>query len=163
MGFLPFPKLNAEQKDYYTSVSFVQLGTYCIPYTVESAEDWETNGFKSGAEQCAYFLEAFAYYSKLIVTPAFYDQVILRQSVRDADSAEMVEIALKNKVYDPVVGYSFGSLSEIFKECGSPGGAGSLGSDSAYDTLVSTYEKRYTAARKALQDYIKYVNAEDQI
>ena len=162
-GFLPLPKLNAEQENYHTSVSYIQLGSYCIPYTVENAEDWETNGFTSGAEQCAYFLEAFAYYSMNILTPAFYDQVILKQAVRDADSAEMVQIALANKIYDPVIGYSFGSLSEAFKECGSPNGAGAVGSDAAYDTFVSTYDKRYTAARKALQDYIKYVNAEDNV
>ena len=34
------------------------------------------------------------------------------------------------------------------------------GSDAAYDTFVSTYESRYTAARKALQDYLNYINTE---
>ncbi len=160
VGFLPFPKQNVEQDDYYISMSYIQLGSYCIPYTVEQAEDWETNGFKSGAEQCAYFLEAFAYYSMQILTPAFYDQVILKQSVRDSESAEMVEMALKNKVYDPVVGYGFGSLNGCFTEAGSPE-AGVAGTDIYFDTFGSLYEARYKAGRKALNDYIKYINTEE--
>ncbi len=160
VGFLPLPKQSVEQEKYHTSMSYIQLGTYCIPYSVEQAEDWETNGFTSGAEQCAYFLEAFAYYSMQILTPAFYDQVILKQSVRDSESAEMVKMALENKVYDPVVGYDFGATLAMFKEAGSPE-AGKPGTDAYYDTLGSLYDARYGAARKALNDYIKYINTEE--
>ena len=159
MGVLPLPKLNAEQDKYYNGVSYSQLAAFAIPTTTDNCEDWETNGFTSGREQAAYFLEAYSYYSMLTLTPAFYDQVILKQSIRDVESAAMVELALANKLYDPVVGYNFGKI-QIFSEVGSPGGNGSMGSDEAYDTLVSTYASRYTAARKALQDYLNYINTE---
>ncbi len=162
MGFLPLPKQSVEQEKYHTCMSYIQLGSYCIPYSVEQAEDWETNGFKSGAEQCAYFLEAFGYYSMQILTPAFYDQVILKQSVRDAESAEMVKMALENKVYDPVVGYDFGATLTMFKEAGSPN-AGEPGTDAYFDTLGSLYDARYQAARKALNDYIKYINTDTAV
>ncbi len=158
IGFLPLPKQSVEQDKYYTAVEYIQLGSYCIPYSVEQAEDWETNGFTSGAEQCAYFLEAFAYYSMQILTPAFYDQVIMKQSVRDAESAEMVRMALENKMYDPVVGYDMGSTMAIFK--GACGSAGEIANDLEYDGISTLYDARYQAARKALNDYIKYINTE---
>lgn len=159
LGVLPLPKLNAEQEKYYNGVSYAQLGCFAIPTTTDNCEDWETNGFTSGREQAAYFLEAFCYYSMLTLTPAFYDQVILKQSIRDVESAKMVEYAMENKVYDPVVGYNFGKMLTLFYEVGSPNNE-APGSDAAYDTFVSTYESRYTAARKALQDYLNYINTE---
>ncbi|MBR5296008.1 MAG: hypothetical protein IKU24_05405, partial [Clostridia bacterium] len=160
LGVLPLPKLDKDQDKYYTGVDFAKLGAFCIPTTVDNCEDWETNGFTSGREQAAYILEAFSYYSKLTLTPAFYDQVILKLSIRDTESAEMVKIALENKIYDPVVGYNFGGMYKIFEECGSPVEKGSVGSDEKYDTFVSTYTGRYSAARKALQDYLTYTNTE---
>ncbi|MBE6711956.1 MAG: hypothetical protein E7580_00385 [Ruminococcaceae bacterium] len=159
LGVLPLPKLNAEQEKYYNGVSYAQLGCFAIPTTTDNCEDWETNGFSSGREQAAYFLEAFCYQSMRILTPAFYDQVILKQSIRDVESAKMVEYAMENKIYDPVVGYDFGKLLKLFYEVGSPNNE-APGSDAAYDTFVSTYESRYTAARKALQDYLNYINTE---
>ncbi len=159
LGVLPMPKLNKEQDKYYNGVSYYQLGCFSIPTTTDNCEDWELNGFTSGREQAAYFLEAFSYYSMLILTPAFYDQVILKQSIRDVESAKMIEYSMENKVYDPVVGYDFGKLLRLFYEVGSPN-VGAPGSDAAYDTFVSTYESRFTAARKALQDYMRYINTE---
>ncbi len=35
VGFLPMPKQSVEQEKYYTAVEYVQLGSYCIPYSVE--------------------------------------------------------------------------------------------------------------------------------
>ncbi len=159
MGVLPLPKMNEQQEKYYTGVSYGQLGCFAIPTTVDNCEDWELNGFTSGREQAAYFLEAFSYYSMLTLTPAFYDQVILKQSIRDVESVDMVEIALENKLYDPVVGYDFGKIN-IFSECGS-GEVGANGTDANYDTFVSTYESRFNAARKALMDYLNYINTEE--
>jgi hypothetical protein len=159
LGVLPLPELNKEQDKYYNGVSYAQLGCFAIPTTTDNCEDWETNGFTSGREQAAYFLEAFCYYSMLTLKPAFYDQVILKQSIRDVESAKMVEYAMENKVYDPVVGYDFGKMLKLFYEVGSPNNE-APGSDAAYDTFVSTYESRYTAARKALQDYLNYINTE---
>ena len=98
----------------------------------------------------------------------YYEQVIKGQTVKDADSIEMMDIALKNKVYDPVVIFAFGKLgSSLFSSAGSNGvqaagvGEPAKGSDVNYDTLVSLYESRVTAARKALNNYINYITSED--
>jgi hypothetical protein len=70
----------------------------------------------------------------------------------------MVKIALENKMYDPVVGYNMGSTFSIFKETCGP--AGEIATDVEYDTVTSLYAARYQSARKALSDYIKYINVE---
>jgi len=157
IGYLPLPKLNKEQKDYLVTCAFSQCGIYMIPSTVENAEvkDWLTNGFTSAAEQCAYFLEAFAYYSRHTVTPAFVDQVLLKQAVFDADSADMIVMALENKVYDPIVSQNFGSIN-VFSSASTKN---TFGAES-FGQITSLYAERLEAARTALKEYIDFVNAE---
>ncbi len=163
LGVLPMPKLNEEQDEYYTTVYFFQLCSFAVPMTANNAEDYATNGFASGVEQAAYFLEVFSYYSMNILTPAFYNQVMLKQAVPDLESAEILEIALKNKLYDPVVGYNFGSIYTIFYNAGSGGQNGIPGTDVNYDTLVSQYESRVNAARKALNNYMNYITTDNSL
>ena len=100
---------------------------------------------------------------------AFYEQVVKFQVVKDSQSAEMMEIALKNKVYDPVVIFNFGQIgTSLFAAAGSDGGRADgkgtavKGSDVNYDTLVSLYESRLSAARKQLQKYIDYISTDEQ-
>jgi len=157
LGYLPLPKLNKEQAHYLNTASFSQCGVYMIPSTVENAEtkDWLANGFTSAAEQCAYFLEAFAYYSRHSVTPAFVDLVLLKQAVFDADSADMIVLSLEHKVYDPVVAKSFGSIN-VF---GSTSTKNAVGADK-FDQITSLYAERLEAARTSLKEYIDYISVE---
>ncbi|MBQ4036969.1 MAG: hypothetical protein IJC84_02470 [Clostridia bacterium] len=161
MGLLPMPKLSESQDKYYNPVYYDMCNVYAIPTTVELATDWQSNGFSSGAEQCAYFLEAFGYYSHVILKPAFYEQVMLKQNATDSESAEMVDAMLENKVYDPVAGYRWGKLVYSFYECGR-GEKDAPGSDINYDNLVAVYSSRVRSARKALENYITAINVEDQ-
>jgi len=156
VGFLPFPKLNREQEHYHTTVSYSQFGVYCIPATVEQAKDWRVNGFSSGTEQAAYFLEAFSYYSRLIVTPAFYQQVLLKQAALTEETEEMLKLALSHKIYDPVVGLSFGM--DVFASAGCPDGE-KWGSDLNYASLQTLYAERLEQGRQALAAYVEYVNS----
>ncbi|MBP5289763.1 MAG: hypothetical protein J6Z79_07845 [Clostridia bacterium] len=167
-GVLPMPKMNEEQEEYWTSVNPVWCYGYAIPVTTDNATDYEENGFSSGREQAGYFLEAFSYYSMGTLSVAYFEQVVKHQAVKDEESVEMMDIALENKLYDPVVIFDFGQIGRsLFEQAGSDGGkAGSSGtavpgSDVNYDTLVSLYESRVKAARKGLTNYIDYVNAED--
>lgn len=160
MGLLPIPKLNETQDKYYTGVYYGMVLVYCIPDTVENSTDWQTNGFSSGAEQCAYFLEAFSYYSHLILRPAFYEQVVLKQNATDEESAEMVELCLQNKMFDPVAGFRWGNLVNAFYGCGSSPNY-QPNTDINYDNLVSTYIARVNSTRKAVEGYIEAINAEE--
>lgn len=159
LGILPFPKRNEAQEKYYGAVSF-RLGGFAIPNTVSNDpdKDWEKAGFTSGAEMCAYFLEAYSYYSVNTLTPAFFEQVLGKQIVMDEDSVEMLEIAISNRVYDPAVGYDFGKLMDAFR-CGSV--PDSFGTDINYDNFTTTYVSKVTEAREALRDYLTFINAED--
>ncbi|MBR2615625.1 MAG: hypothetical protein IKC69_02985 [Clostridia bacterium] len=162
IGALPMPKRNEQQSEYMTGVYYSQLVAYAIPITVNNADDLEGSGFESGVERSAYFLEVFSYYSMNILTPAFYNQVLLKQSVSDQASAEMIELAMENKVYDPIAGYNFGSIN-IYSLVGSNNQNGIPGTDVNYDTFKSTYESRVNAARKALENYINFINVGDVI
>ncbi len=156
LGILPYPKMNAEQEKYYAPISF-DLGGYGIPVTVDNdpAKDYEKAGFASGREMCAYFLEAFSYYSVDTLTPAFFEQVLGKQIVMDTDSIEMLEIALSNRVYDPVIGYNFGGMEYIFRGVGSIDGQ--PGTDVNYSKINSEYLSRVTKAREAVQDYLTFI------
>ena len=130
--------------------------------TTDYASDAETNGFESGREQAAYFLEAFSYYSRSTLTVAFYDQVLMHQMVQDADTVEMLQLALKNKHFDAVALFNFGNIGfSLFSQVGSNDQNGQIGTDVNYDTLVSTYESRVEAARKALNNYLNYISVND--
>jgi len=155
-GIIPFPKMNAEQKGYYTTPSHGQLGVLCIPTTVEAdpAKDWTANGFISAAEQIAYMTEAFAYLSVDTVTPAFYDQVLKKQTVTDPESARNLEMILDTDfiILDPVCLFDFGDLGyQLFYD--GTGAASSMADDLLWETFVSNYSSRVSAAREALKEY----------
>jgi len=155
-GIIPFPKLSADQQGYYTTASQSQLGCFALPTTVEAdpAKDWTANGFTSAAEQVAYMMEAFAYLSVNTVTPAFYDQVLLKQSVRDVESQKNLAMVLDKDhiVLDPVLLFNFGNIGySLFYE-GTPT-ANANANDLAWENFVASYSSRVAAAREALKEY----------
>ncbi len=79
-GVLPFPKYDAAQKDYITRSAAGWL--HCVPTTCKDPE-------KTGI-----ILQALAYYSSKTVYDAYYSQALTSKLLRDADSAEMVELML---------------------------------------------------------------------
>jgi len=154
LGILPMPKRNEQQDKYYVGTSF-NAGGFSIPTTVanDPNEHWKKAGFSSAAEFCAYFMEAFSYYSVNTLKAAFFDQVLQKQIVQDADSVEMLEIGLKNRVYDPAWGFNMGGFRDMMRSLGSPV-KNVPNSDVNYDNMVSEYTGRVDAARKALEDYL---------
>ncbi len=75
-GILPMPKLTEDQDRYYCGLAGYQATMYAIPADCADEE-------KSGA-----ITEALAYYSKEIVTPAYYEKTLKGKNVQDPDSAE---------------------------------------------------------------------------
>jgi len=156
-GVLPFPKVWAEQDGYYTAPSQSQFGVFSIPNTVaaDKKNDWAANGFTTAAEQCVYFLEAFSYQSMLTVTPAFFDQVISKQSMKDSESIKMLNMALdpNHIILDPLALFDWGDLGyQMFYDAGAA--ANTNANDLKHDTLVSIYSSRFDAAKQALAEYI---------
>ena len=92
-GILPYPKLNAGQQDYYTTIAPYNSQFICVPL------------IQKDIERTGIITEALAYYGKQIVTPAYYDVNLVGQSTRDEESSDMLEIIFDNLVFD--IGYYY--------------------------------------------------------
>lgn len=151
LGLLPMPKFSADQTEYYTTAAFSQLCAYSIPKT--AGKGTELGSFSSGVERAAYFLDAFFCYSHEYLTPVFREELIARGNYKDLEGAgEMLDIALENVVYDPIVGYNFGGL-DIFPYVGSVQN-GIPGTDLMYHQLAGQYQASVRSAQVALKNYL---------
>ena len=86
-GVIPFPKYE-ESDEYSAPVNTYWSSWLMIPSTQDDTD------------RCGTILDALGYYSQKYVTPAFIDTSITTKSIRDNDSAEMLEMILDNKVFD---------------------------------------------------------------
>ncbi len=97
-GFVPYPKMNEEQEDYYTRCANVGGFTY-IPVT-------NTNLEKTGM-----VLEAMAYYSEETVMPAYFDIILTVKSTRDVESEDMIPIIRNSaRFLDANIGWTPSSI-----------------------------------------------------
>lgn len=96
-GILPYPKLDATQKDYGHNVSAFHTSFLCVP---ELVADFD----RSGAT-----IELLAYFGKKLLTPAYYDQTLIGKSVRDEESVEMLDIIFATRVFDIGIYYDIGT------------------------------------------------------
>jgi len=98
-GILPYPKLNTEQKSYYTPLIVWWSMYLCAP---EIQDDLERTG---------HILEALAAESRYTVRPAYYDISLLGKHARDEESTEMLDIVFGTRVYDLGWYYSIGDYA----------------------------------------------------
>ncbi len=96
VGILPLPKYDAAQKDY----AHCNWGdNLCVPVTVKNTV------------MVGQALELMSYYSRTMVMPKYYDDV-LQLRVSDApDDREMVELIFNTMVFDPGIAYCDGDSS----------------------------------------------------
>ena len=92
-GILPQPKYDEKQTEY---LSFVN-GSACVAIVPKSLgeQDLKVTG---------YMMEALASSSYYMVTDTLYDKVAKSKTARDPESAEMIDIIIRHKVFD--FGYS---------------------------------------------------------
>ncbi len=98
-GILPLPKYDETQYSYYTHVGSWDAAYVCVPTSTE------------GDTRTSTIIERAAYISSQIVTPAYYQRTLEGKYVRDEDSAEMITLEIKNRMYDIGLMYDFGGLS----------------------------------------------------
>ncbi len=115
-GVLPIPKYDEDQ-EHYSTWSHDIGSTLGIPTSVG----------KQDLEQFARVLEIYTLLSEMYVRPAYYDTMLTTRNVRDAESAEMVDLIFLHRTYDMAMYFGTLGLSDIFK----PGVNG--------DTFASTY------------------------
>ena len=88
-GLVPQPKYDTDQKDY---MSFVNGAAAVVVVPKSVAAD--KLGFVGFA------MEALSSSSYYMVTDTLYDKVAKAKNVRDQESAEMVDIIIRNRVFD---------------------------------------------------------------
>ena len=125
---LPAPKLDMDQPGYYSVASEWWITYLFIPQT------------NADLERTGVILDALGYYSQKLIMPAFYDVTVTNKVARDESSVEMLDIILKNRVYDLATVYDWGSMSGIFSDI----------YNKAQNTFVSAYEKKEASIQKAI-------------
>jgi hypothetical protein len=88
-GVLPQPKYDTAQKEY---MSFVNGAASVVVVPKSLSED--------SLPFVGYMLEALSSSSYYMVTDTLYDKVAKSKNVRDPESAEMVDIIIRNRVFD---------------------------------------------------------------
>ena len=135
-GIVPYPKFDSAQEKYYAYVDG-HASMMGIPLNLENQE-W------TGA-----IIEELSFLSYRDILPTYYDVVLNVKMVRDEESIEMLKILFDSKTFD--FGYAWGAWDfwYIFIE----------NIQNEKRDFVSAYEKKETAALKAIQKKIDAVLA----
>ena len=88
-GIIPVPKLDESQADYKSFVNGA-ASMICVPATVKEAD----------REYVSIIIEAMASEAYKTVTPVLYETYLKRKMTRDAESAEMIDYIVRNRVFD---------------------------------------------------------------
>jgi hypothetical protein len=99
-GILPYPKYDAVQSSYYSTVGSWHSMFLCAPL---SQEDTERTGI---------ILESLAGESHYTVKPAYYDIALKGKYARDEESEEMLDLILSTRTYDIGWYYAIGGYNE---------------------------------------------------
>ncbi|MCL1794134.1 MAG: hypothetical protein FWG34_09710 [Oscillospiraceae bacterium] len=132
-GVLPLPKFDKSQAEYYCPLTSGTASAVCIPIANDQPE------FTGLA------LEAMAAESMYTVTEAYYDINFKNKNLRDEESIEMLKIILSSCSYDLGYMFNFGGLTDIFAPMAKKNA----------NTFASDYEKKETAAQKAIDKLIE--------
>ena len=131
-AILPFPKYDEAQENYGSVITNAFATYTVIPITC------------GDTERTANILQAMGYYSQKYITPAYYDVTVTNKLIRDDDTIEMLDIILRNRVFDLAFLYDWGGIAGIFESI-------ALKKDAA-NTFVSLLEKNEAKIKAAIQN-----------
>lgn len=89
-GIAPIPKYDAHQENYHSYVQ-AEVTSFGISAGI---------GDRDRQEKCAATLEALAYYSNLLVRPAYYETVLSERYMQDPESVEMLDLIFDTLDFD---------------------------------------------------------------
>nr|MBQ4318159.1 hypothetical protein [Clostridia bacterium] len=101
-GILPAPKYDESQDEYLGIANASWMSFVTVPVT---------NG---QIDMTGHVLDCLGYYGQQLVTPAYIDTTITSKTLRDEDSAEMLELILASRDYDLAFFYNWGNLYSSF-------------------------------------------------
>lgn len=137
-GVLPIPKYNKEQENYCCTVNRYQSTGLVIPTTVP----------ESRLDEVAFALQALGFYNADVIR-AYYQTTLQLQAVQSDDDAEMLDIVYNNRFYDIGAIYEWDKLVNLY---------GNVISNSAANTLVSTWESMEDAVETAMKQAVDAYN-----
>ncbi len=120
-GVLPMPKYDKDQGNYASYVSPIG-STMVVP---QGAKDFE---------EMSKVIETMAVLSGKSVIPTYYDLVLKRKTVRDEESAGMLDIIFSNRIYDFANYYEKLGLMYLFQQ--------------AVDEKKASFSSKYSSAVK---------------
>ena len=136
-GVLPMPKYDQAQKNYSTFTSVVG-STMVVPQGAKNFEDMSK------------VIETMAILSGKSVIPTYYDLVLKRKTVRDEESAGMLDIIFSNRIYDLANYYEKLGLMYLFQ--------------GAVDQKNTSFSSKYSSAvKKAEKELVRIVNRIEDI
>ena len=97
-GILPLPKLDENQKEYYTSYQSWNARAYAVPVTV------------TDPERTGIVLEYMASVSTDTMLKAYYDTTLQRKVARDDESAAMLDIIFNSLTTDTAMMLELGGI-----------------------------------------------------
>ena len=93
-------KLDEKQERYYSTIGPFNSQFFCVPLILDDEE-------RTGA-----IIETLAYMGQKILTPALYEKNLKGISIRDEDSAAMLDIIFDSYIYDIGHYYQIGRYNE---------------------------------------------------
>lgn len=88
---------------------------YCSTTNIAWCDNLIVPATNTDLERTGYILDAMGYYSQQLVTPAFIETTVLGKSLRDEDSAEMIELIYDTQVYDIALMFDWGGIANMLK------------------------------------------------
>ena len=135
-GILPGPKYDENQENYIITSNSYWITFVTVPVT---NPDLDMTGI---------VLDTMGYYSQQLVTPAYINTTVMNKTLRDEDSAEMLELILESRHYDLSHYYKWGGIDSI---------ASSLQSAASTD-----WSSQYTAKEETIKAAIDATMAQIQ-
>ena len=138
-GIIPIPKYEEAQDKYYSLVSQHTTGLMSIPITC-AGDDLSMVGM---------VLEALAAESHYTLIPEYIETSLKTKNSRDAESADMLDIILNNRVFDPMNVYSFANFGDAIMDA----------ADANNKDMASLIKSKQKLVNKSIEKVLKAVSA----
>ena len=134
-GILPVPKYDSAQTDYRSFVNGAS-SMVCVPATVTS---------DSQREFVSIIVEALASEAYRTVTPVLKENYLKRKITRDAESADMIDYVVRNRVFDMAYVNMFDGVGSYVRDLLKAGAT----------DIASSLKKYQKSAAKKIENIVK--------
>ncbi|MCL2096503.1 MAG: hypothetical protein FWH10_06320 [Oscillospiraceae bacterium] len=102
-GVLPSPKLDGSQGEYYHTVQPSTTNSILFPNT------------SADPEMASIIIEDMCYESRDTVRHAYFDTTITNKTIRDEESAEMLDLIFSTRIYDLGFIFNWGNIGYLLE------------------------------------------------